>query len=77
MSTTSNFDALTSQVLALSPEQRFELAERLWASVEGQLDEDDELFAEIARRDAEIESGAVRTLSHDEVMQRARKALGE
>jgi putative addiction module component (TIGR02574 family) len=72
-----NLDSLTSQALALPVEQRFELAQRLWQSVEGQLDEDEELFAEIARRDAEMDMGIAQTYSHEEVMRDARKALGE
>jgi putative addiction module component (TIGR02574 family) len=71
------FDALTEQALALPPQQRVELAQRLWSSVEDQLGEDEELFAEIARRDAELESGAVRTYTHEEVINAARKAIGE
>jgi putative addiction module component (TIGR02574 family) len=71
------FDALTAHALALPPDQRFELAQRLWESVAGQLDENEELFAEIARRDAEMDRSAVRTFSHEEVMRDARKALGE
>lgn len=72
-----SIDTLTAAALSLPPDQRFELAQRLWESVEGQLDEDDELFAEIERRDAEIESGAVQTLSHEEVMREVRKTLGK
>ena len=72
-----NLDNLTSQVLALPVEQRIELAQRLWESMEGQLDEDEALFAEIARRDAEMDTGSVQTYSHEDVMRDARKALGE
>jgi putative addiction module component (TIGR02574 family) len=73
----ANLDDLTAQAMALSPQQRCELAERLWLSVEGQIDEDEALFAEIARRDAEMESGTVKMYSHEEVMRKAREALGE
>ena len=72
-----NLDSLTTQALALPLEQRFVLAQRLWESVEGQLDEGEELFAEIARRDAEMDIGTVQTYSHEEVVRDARKALGE
>jgi putative addiction module component (TIGR02574 family) len=68
-------DSLTSQVLALPLEQRVELAQRLWQSLEGQLDEDEELFAEIARRDAEIESGSVKPIPYDEAMRDIRESL--
>ena len=71
------FDSLTAQAMELPPEQRFELAQRLWQSVEGQVDEDEELFAKIARRDAEIEAGKIPTYSHEQVMRDAKKALGQ
>ncbi len=73
----ADFNSLSSQAMSLPFEQRFELAQRLWESVEGQRDEDEELFAEIDRRVAEIESGKARMYSHEEVMRDARKALGE
>ena len=72
-----NLDGLITQALALPPEQRIELAEKLWASVEENPDLDEELFAEIDRRDAEMQSGASQTFSHEEVMRDAKKALGE
>lgn len=71
-----NLDILMPQVMALPPQQRAELAQRLWESVEGELDEDEVMFEEIDRRDAEMESGAVETYSHEEVIRDARKALG-
>ncbi len=70
-------DALTVQALALPSDQRFELAQRLWESMEGQLSEDEELFSEIARRDAEMDRDAVQTFSHEDVMRDAKKALGQ
>ncbi|MEX0643161.1 MAG: addiction module protein [Pirellulales bacterium] len=72
-----NLDALTAQALALPPEHRFELAQRLWESVEVPPDVDGELLAEIERRDLEMESDAVRIYSHEEVMREAKKAIGE
>jgi putative addiction module component (TIGR02574 family) len=74
---TPDVDSLTSQALALPLDQRFALAQRLWKSLEGQLDEDEELFAEIARRDAEMESGSVQTYSHEEVVRGAKRIIGE
>jgi putative addiction module component (TIGR02574 family) len=75
MSTSLSFDVLTSQVLALPPEQRAELAQRLWDSVEGQLDEDEELIAEIDRRCAEVDSGAVTPIPFDQAMREIRDSL--
>lgn len=71
------FDQLTTQALALSPEERVELAQRLWDSVDCLTDDDAELFAEIERREAEIESGKVELISHEEVMRNLRKVVGE
>jgi putative addiction module component (TIGR02574 family) len=73
-------DQLTAQALSLEPGDRLVLAQRLWESVEptakgGADDVDDELIAEFWRRDAEIESGAVQTFSHEEVIEAARKAI--
>ena len=70
-----NLDALTAQALALSPDDRFALAERLWLSVEGHVDEDEALFAEIARREAEIESGAEKPIPFDQAMRKIRDSL--
>ena len=72
-----SLDSLTNQCLALPLDQRLELTQRLWQSLEGQVDEDEELFAEIERRDAEMAKGTVKTYSHDEVMRDARKILGQ
>jgi putative addiction module component (TIGR02574 family) len=72
-----NLDSLTTQCLALPLDQRVELTQRLWQSLEGELDEDAEFFAEIERRDAEMAKGATKTYSHDEVMRDARKTLGQ
>jgi hypothetical protein len=69
------FDSLTEQALALPPEQRFELAERLWLSVEFQNDE--QLMAEIARRDGEMDRKVVQTFSHEDVMRDAKKAIDQ
>jgi putative addiction module component (TIGR02574 family) len=67
-----SIDALTAAALALPQDQRYELAQRLWESV---MEEDEELFAEIARRDAEIESGAVKPIPYDQAMREIRDSL--
>jgi putative addiction module component (TIGR02574 family) len=68
----TDFQALITQALSLPPEQRYQLAQRLWVSVEPQFDEDEELFAEIARRDAEMESGIVKPIPYDQAMREIR-----
>jgi putative addiction module component (TIGR02574 family) len=70
-----SLDNLIIQCLALPLEQRVALAERLWLSLEGQFDEDAELIAEIERRDAEVESGAVKPIPYDEAMRQIRESL--
>lgn len=70
-----NLDSLTSQVLALPLDDRVELVQRLWQSLEGQLDEDEELFAEIERREAEVETGAAKPLPYHEAMRQIRESL--
>ncbi len=72
-----NLDSLTTQILALPLDDRVKLAHRLWISLDGQIDEDEELFAEIERRDKEISQGTAKTYTHDEVMRDARKLLGQ
>jgi putative addiction module component (TIGR02574 family) len=72
-----DLNSLVSHALALPPDQRFELAQRLWDSVEDQWDEDAELSAEIERRCADLDAGTARTYSHEEVMREVDKALGE
>jgi putative addiction module component (TIGR02574 family) len=71
---------LTDQVLSLNEDDRLILAHTLWKSLEPTAEElelDEELIAEIERRDAEIESGAVETVSHEEVMRKLRKIVGK
>jgi putative addiction module component (TIGR02574 family) len=71
--TITSFDKLVSSALALPPEQRVELAERLWLSIE---ETDEALIREVEKRDTEMESGAVKTYTHEEVMRDARQAIG-
>jgi putative addiction module component (TIGR02574 family) len=71
----SSLDALTAQAMTLPPEQRYELAHRLWISVEDQLDDDEALFAEIARREAEIESGKIQPIPFAQAMREIRDSL--
>jgi putative addiction module component (TIGR02574 family) len=70
-----NLDSLTTQMLALPLDDRLELAQRLWQSLEGQLSEDEELFAEIERREADVASGAVKPIPYDEAMREVRESL--
>jgi putative addiction module component (TIGR02574 family) len=63
--------------LALSPEDRAELAEALWASVENaSFPLSEEFLAELEQRDASISRGEVSIRTHDEVMEKIRRELG-
>ena len=73
----TNFDSVSAEAMSLPPDLRFVLAQRLWESVEGDLDEDKEVIAEFERRCAELDSGTVRTYTHEEVMKEARRAAGK
>jgi len=72
---TPTFDALAAQALALPPDQRFELAQRLWASVEKPAENDEALFAEIERREAEIASGKAKLIPYEQAMREIRDSL--
>jgi len=73
----TNFDALSAQAMSLPPDQRFVLAQRLWESVEGELDEDAELIAEFERRCAEVDSGKAESIPFDQAMREIRARLSE
>jgi putative addiction module component (TIGR02574 family) len=70
-----NLDALTAQILSLPLEDRRELVLRVWSSVENHEAVGPELLAEIERRDAEMESGAAASYTHNDVINDARKAI--
>lgn len=59
---------IEAAALLLNPDERAELAERLWASVEGSDSPDPVWEAEIKRRMQEVDSGAVQCRPWDEVM---------
>ena len=75
-----NSKQLTDAALHLEPSQRAVLAQSLWASLDAPfLDADDSEDVAITlavQRDQEVESGAVRALSHDELMCRLRASEG-
>ena len=73
MSTEEIFQA----AVALPPESRVELAERLMASVMDQLDPEisEAHLAEVKRRIEQVRSGEVELIPGDEVFERVRKLL--
>lgn len=70
-------DELAARARALSAEDRARLAEELLESLQGEADADAEAAwdREIERRVAEIESGAVRLITADEVHAEARRLI--
>lgn len=72
-----DFETLKVLALALPREQQLELADLLWVSIGPTYDE--ELFAEIERREAAIESGADEAIPFDmdEIRQSLAKRLSQ
>jgi len=66
---------LESQALQLPPEERVRLADRLLTSLSDDASVDEAWAAEIARRLAELDSGAVELVPYAEAMARARAAI--
>lgn len=61
--------SIEAAALRLAPDQRAELAERLWASVDGSEDVSDPAWeAEVQRRMQEVDSGAVQCRPWDDVI---------
>ncbi len=69
---------LTANAMALSLADRVVLAQTLWESIDVGLPDMDEgaAMVEAVRRDNELSSGAVAEISHEEVLQAARTAIG-
>jgi putative addiction module component (TIGR02574 family) len=66
-------DSLVTQAMTLTPEEQIDLAERLWMQI-GPM-ENEELFAEIDRRDADVEAGAVKPIPYEQAMREIRDSL--
>jgi putative addiction module component (TIGR02574 family) len=72
-----SIDQIAPEALRLPPRERALLAASLWESIEDpyilESDRSDENALNLAlARDAELESGAVKPLPHDELMKRLR-----
>jgi len=67
---------LTDAALALPLPDRVTLAQTLWDSIDAGLPDTDEASAvkEAVQRDAELSSGLVAGMTHEEVMKTARRA---
>jgi putative addiction module component (TIGR02574 family) len=73
----ADFDSVSNSAMSLPPDQRVVLANLLWDSVDLPEGEDAELMAEIDRRCAELDSGAVEAIPYEQVMREIREALNE
>ena len=71
-------EQITRAALELPLNERVDLAEQLWQSIEEGLPavEEGEAIETARRRDAELDSGAVNGRTHDQVMESIRRALG-
>ena len=77
----ANVVELTNQALSLPVAERVQLAQKLWESLpEANVSvppEEETQALELARqRDAELASGKVQGIPHDQVMQNARRSIG-
>lgn len=64
-----------AQAMNLPPQERAELAERLWLSVHSKEEVDDAWDAEVARRIREIDAGEAQTVPWSTVMTELRAKL--
>ncbi len=70
--------SITQQALNLPLAERVAIAQALWASIDDQLADVDVRDAVLVarERDAAFDTGTVTGLSHDQVMQDARRRIG-
>ena len=73
----ADFDSVSADAMSLPPDLRFVLAQQLWESVEGQIDEDQALIAEFDRRCAELDSGKVESIPFEQAMQEIRAKFND
>jgi len=64
----TNAKQLESEAMNLSREERAELADKLWLSLEDQNEVDSAWAWEIERRIREVDEGKVETLPHEDVV---------
>lgn len=71
-----NLEQIEVEAMKLTIEERAELADRLWASVEPQAEIDAAWAVEIERRVRQIETGQVETVPHETVIADLRNKYG-
>jgi putative addiction module component (TIGR02574 family) len=72
----ATLEEIQAQAMRLSTEERAELAERLWASLEPQSGVDAAWDAEIEQRVRQLEAGEVETIPHETVIAELRAKYG-
>ncbi len=70
-------EQIEAQAMQLSPQERADLADRLWWSVESKEEVDAAWDAEIARRIAQLDADEVRCIPWDQVMIELRAKLAQ
>lgn len=71
-----NIEQIHVEAMKLSAEERAELADRLWASLELQGEIDTAWDAEIERRVRQVEAGEAETIPHETVIADLRAKYG-
>jgi len=71
----TQLEILEAEVLKLTPGERAALAQRLLASLDEDADIEEAWAAEVERRIADVESGAVQVIPIAEALARVRAAL--
>jgi putative addiction module component (TIGR02574 family) len=71
----TDFNSFVSQAVALPLPERYELTQRLLDTFGDEIDDDADLAAEIERRCAEVDSGAVQPVPFDQAMREIRAKL--
>jgi putative addiction module component (TIGR02574 family) len=69
-------EQIEAEAMKLSPEERADLADKLWLSVHSHDEVEAAWDAEIARRIRQIDTGEVETVPWDTVMAELRAKLG-
>ena len=77
----ADISQLTQDALSLPLDDRIQLAQQLWASLQSSddafvEDQEREILDLADRRNAELETGSVEGVSHADALAKARKSLG-
>lgn len=77
---TAETQSVLDELLKLPQDQRVAVAQALWESIddsakEPRIEDEEEFMEELMRRDAEMESGEVVPMTHEELMTAVRKDL--